>query len=963
MVNVYTDGPLLPPQFAHSHRLKAPNRMLCRAITTRIRRKAAVVHRASLSFFVVAVFCFCDVSISASDLRFERDVQPILSARCGKCHGQKTRKADLNLIDFAAVKRGGESGHVVEAGDAAESLLFEMISDGSMPPEGEPPLNAEQIDVIRQWIESGAGGIGRPSGQSPEVSYADIVPLILRRCVMCHGPEFQFGGIDLREHSMMLQGGENGPALVSGEPDESLMITRVVDQLCPPKADIGESGIEPMTQTELKRLKQWIAAGAIPQPLVEDVATAEPDPLVTDDERQFWSFVPPQKTPPPTVNPELMRTEVDAFMLAKLNGAGLAFSAEADRMTLARRAAFALTGLPPSDSLLSDFINDPSAAAWPRLVGQLLESPRYGEKWGRFWLDLAGYSDSEGKRSADSVRPFAWRYRDWVIKAFNDDKPYSDFLVEQLAGDELVDWADESAVTDDVINKLTATGFLRMVPDGTAADPVNRFSDRMEVISDAIDVMSRGVMGLTMNCARCHSHKYDPIPQRDYYRMVAVFKGAYDEYDWMTPHAFNNQWKNSRQRLLEVLRPDEREGIENSQQQTQQRLDEVATELKQKDLSSDQKKKLKTEQTQLTAKLQQSPKLRALWDRGRPSPTFLYRRGDETQPGTLVGPGVPSMLTDGQTPFQPVAINHSTPKTGRRLAFARWLTRDEHPLTSRVIVNRIWQQHFGRGLVESVDNFGKLGTLPSHPKLLDWLAVDFVEHGWSIKRLHRQIMTSAVWMQRSTVTDVHRHDDPDNRLLSRMPMRRLSAEEVRDTMLLVAAGLNETPYGEPDGVDIRKDGLVTSKSVDGKWRRSVYVRQRRKEMPTIFEAFDLPQMTPNCTERTASTVVTQSLHLLNNRMVFDLARRFAARVQSEAGDEETQLVIRAFEIALNRQPSDEEREASLYAIRSIEQELAAEADGASDSESDSSAGVDVKLGALAGFCHGLLNSAGLLYVD
>jgi hypothetical protein len=326
-----------------------------------------------------------------------------------------------------------------------------------------------------------------------------------------------------------------------------------------------------------------------------------------------------------------------------------------------------------------------------------------------------------------------------------------------------------------------------------------------------------------------------------------------------------------------------------------------------------------------------------------------------------VGPGVPSVLTDGRTPFQPVALHHSTPKTGRRLAFARWLTRDDHPLTARVIVNRVWQQHFGQGLVESVDNFGQLGTLPSHPELLDWLAVDFVEHGWSIKRLHSRIMTSAVWMQSSAITDVHRSQDPDNRMLSRVPMRRLSAEEVRDTLLLVAARLNETPFGEPDAVDVRKDGLVTSKPVDGKWRRSVYVRQRRKEMPTVFEAFDLPQMTPNCTERTASTVVTQSLYLLNNRMVFELAQAFSARVRSEAGDNETRQVTRAFELALNRQPSDEEREASLYAIGRINQELSVE--GAGESELESPAGDDSKTSALAGFCHGLLNSASLLYVD
>ncbi|HIK92770.1 MAG TPA: hypothetical protein EYG03_12435, partial [Planctomycetes bacterium] len=241
--------------------------MLCRVLTTRIYCSLQLAHGASLSVGVVAMFCFSGVSTSASDLTFERDVQPIFVAHCGKCHGQKTRKADLNLIDFAAVKRGGESGDVIEAGDTAESLLFEMISDGSMPPEDEPSLSAEQINVIRQWIESGASGIGQPPGQSSEVSYADVVPLMLRRCVMCHGPEYQFGGVDLRQHALMLKGGENGSVFVSGAPGESLMVTRVVEKLCPPQADIGESGIEPMTPTELDQLKQWIAAGAKPHPM------------------------------------------------------------------------------------------------------------------------------------------------------------------------------------------------------------------------------------------------------------------------------------------------------------------------------------------------------------------------------------------------------------------------------------------------------------------------------------------------------------------------------------------------------------------------------------------------------------------------------------------------------------------------------------------------------------------------
>lgn len=909
---------------------------------------------------------------------FERDVLPILTTKCGNCHGGQVRKADLSLQDMASLVRGGESGSVITPGEPAESLLFEFIRDGAMPPEGEPSLSAQQMEIIRAWIESGAHSES-PTTIDKSATYIDIVPLMLRRCVMCHGPEYQFGGLDVRGHEKLLRGGESGPALVAGDVDGSRMVRRVIDQQCPPAADIGESGIEPMTAAELQLLKDWISSGAPSQPLVEDVAGTEPDPLVTDAERQHWSFVPPKKLRPPIFDSVVAPTAIDAFILERQRAAGLTFSPAARRITLARRAAYMLTGLPPDESQLKAFLQDRSPHAWKSYVEQLLNSPRYGEKWGRFWLDLAGYADSEGKRSADAVRPFAWKYRDWVIRAFQRDMPYNEFLIHQLAGDELVDWADADHVTADVVSKLTATGFLRMVPDGTAADPVNRFSDRMEVISDAIDVLSRSVMGLTMNCARCHSHKYDPIPQRDYYRMVAVFKGAYDEYDWLTPHAFNNQWKNSKQRLVEVATPEDKRAAAEHRKDVQRRLDAVNRMLKQKGLSSAEQRRLKEQQRNLTGELQ-TPKIRALWDRGRPSPTFIYRRGDETQPGLLVGPGVPSVLTDGRTPFQPVSLSHTTPKTGRRLAFARWLTSEDHPLTARVFVNRIWQQHFGRGIVESVDNFGKLGTPPSHPELLDWLAVDFVEHGWSVKRLHRQIMNTVVWRQDSRIADTNLSHDPDNRLLSRMPMRRLTAEEVRDTLLLISGRLNEEAFGEPDAVEVRNDGLVTSKPLNGKWRRSIYVRQRRKEMPTLFVAFDVPQMTPNCTIRATSTVVTQPLLLLNNRMVRDLADAFADRVRSEAGPEESSQLVRAFEIAFGRVPTKEENDALLYAFHGIEVELAAVEESSSESQpreaspSPPSAGVgetvrdtsrsdENRSAALANVCHGLMNSASLIYVD
>lgn len=915
---------------------------------------------------------------------FERNVLPVFADKCGKCHGHEIHKAELNLQTFAARNRGGESGPAVVAGSPGESLLFEMIDDGTMPPKGEPPLSQAQIAAIREWIAAGAHSEAHPTAKKKEVSYLDVVPLMLRRCVMCHGPEYQLGGLDLREHALMLKGGDSGAALIQGDPNGSLMISRVAGQLCPPKEDIGESGIEPMTPGELQQLQDWIAAGAKSQPMIEDVATEDGDSLVTNAERRFWSFIPPKKMVPPKVDPAAATTAIDAFIFRKLAEAGLPFSPAADRRTLARRAAFMLTGLPPEEGFLNEFLNDEKADAWQTYLDQLLNSPRYGEKWGRFWLDLAGYADSEGKRSADSVRPFAWKYRDWVIKASNADIPYNEFLLEQIAGDELVDWANADQVTPDVVDKLTATGFLRMVPDGTAADPVNRFSDRMEVISDAIDVLSRSVLGLTMNCARCHSHKYDPIPQRDYYRMVAVFKGAYDEYDWLTPHAFNNQWKRSKQRLLEVATPEDHQASVKHHTSVRLRLKEIQKKLKKKGLSSTESKRLKDEAKNLTAQIQ-PPKIRALWDRGRPSPTFIYRRGDETQPGKLVGPGVPSVLTDGRSRFRPVSIRHSSPKSGRRLAFAQWLTADDHPLTARVIVNRIWQQHFGQGIVQSIDNFGKLGTPPSHPDLLDWLAVDFVENGWSIRRLHRQIMTSVVWQQSSRVTEQHLERDPENRLLSRMPMRRLSAEEVRDTLLLISGRLNETSFGEPDPVEVRKDGLVTSKPVDGKWRRSIYVRQRRKEMPTLFETFDLPQMSPNCTARSTSTVVNQSLLLMNNRMVRDLADALADRVREEAGPDETKLLPRAFEMAFNRPPSKEENDALLYAFHSFEVELVSETgvagpDAATTAPATSSGGEsgnetaaplvshaatssDTMRNALSHVCHSLMNSASLIYVD
>jgi len=662
--------------------------------------------------------------------------------------------------------------------------------------------------------------------------------------------------------------------------------------------------------------------------------------------------------------------------------------------------AFDLTGLPPQWDDVQRFMHDESNAWYGNLVDFYLSSPHYGERWARYWLDVTGYADSEGKRSADPIRPHAWRYRDYVIRSFNADKPYNQFLIEQIAGDELYDFEHAEVVTPEMMEALVATGFLRMAPDGTGSDIVNTVDERFEVVADEIEVLGSAVLGLTLKCAQCHSHKYDPIPQRDYYRLVAVFRGAYDVYDWLKPTSVAGQskQKDPTRRYLNYVTDDIRQQWEGLSMEFDAEIDalnqQLAKRKKELGAKSDAYLKLKTQTNKKIKKLEAArpaePMVRALWDRGEPSPTWIFRRGDFTNPGDLVGPGVPSVLSDGRTPFE---LKPKRPgSTGSRLAFAHWLTDTEHPLTARVIVNRVWFHHFGRGIVASLENFGRGGVAPTHPELLDWLAVSFMENGWSLKWLHRQIMLSAAYRQSSRLRPETEDRDPDNRWLSRMPLRRLEAEAVRDSLLAISGQLDLTPFGEPGSVTVRADGLVTSERRANGWRRSVYIRQRRSQVPTILETFDLPQMIPNCVARPNSTVATQSLHLLNNGLVRELALAFAKQIQAAIPRDQNAQVQRAFELALSRHPSDDERRAALDTIveltaawQKIEQKQAVdtELDEADDTELSESANTEqsesantaqgesanpvpsesAETKALANLCHVLINSAECLFVD
>jgi mono/diheme cytochrome c family protein len=872
--------------------------------------------------------------------RFEDDIRPLLQAKCTRCHGDKPRKAELDLGTAAGILKGGESGPVVVAGRPDKSPLYLKVRDGAMPPSKKDRLSAAEVEAIRGWIAAGAA-LG-PGAGAAKPSQHDIIPILLRRCTACHGPRRREGGLDLRTRAAMLRGGKSGPAIVPGKPDDSSIVKKIRAGQMPPRDRLVEASVKPVEQAELDLIVRWIAAGAPEVAVAPDVATTTPDPLVTDKDRDFWSFRPPGAVAIPAVKHlARVRNPVDAFVLHKLEQRDLALAPEADPATLLRRVTFDLTGLPPDPAEVDAFLADTHPEAYERLIDRLLASPHYGERWGRFWLDLAGYADSEGKREQDLPRPHAWRYRDYVIRSFNSDKPYERFLLEQLAGDELADYEGAPEITPELYDNLVATGFLRMAPDATWANITGYVPDRLEVIADEIDVLGSAVLGLTVKCARCHSHKLEPIPQRDYYRLMDIFKGAYDEHDWLKPDVRPGLGPVSqdvtRGRHLPHVSTAERRSWEAQNARLQGEIDGL------------KKTKDAARVRALEARRVAEPGVQALWDRGEPSPTYVYRRGDPLSPGQLVGPGVPSVLTDGKTPFVVTPPWPGAPKTGRRLAFVRWLTRPDHPLTARVAVNYVWKHHFGAGLVPSLGNFGRSGAPPSHPELLDWLAREFTRGGQSFKAMHRLLMTSATYRQSSAVKPDRARIDPDNRLLSRMPLVRLDAEESYDALLFVAGRLDPTPFGPPDPVSTRPDGLVTPAETGRGWRRLIYVRQARKQLPTHLETFDAPALNPNCLDRRPSTVAPQALYLTNNAMVARLAEAFAARVGREAGNDPTRQVERAYRIALGRPPAAEDR---ALGIESLGRLRAAWGDGPAAGPK-----------ALATYCHALVCSAGFLYVD
>ena len=947
--------------------------------------------------------------------RLEARVRAIFKAQCLKCHSGKKPKGQFGLASRDALIRGGESGRVISPGKPLESLLFQHVQDGSMPPDEGKRLSKSDVQDVRTWIAAGAP-FG-PGGRLPIlITQHDVYPVLQLRCVVCHGGRVRKAKLDLRSRESILKGGKSGPAAVLGKPAASLLLKKIHDGTMPPRRDLVAASIKVIEPGEIEKVTRWIADG---MPLVPDPPTSGQSPVVVDEQRRFWAFRRPVAVPVPAVEARgRVRNPIDAFLLKRLAGKSLSFSADAEPVSLFRRATLDVTGLPPRVDELDRVDSGMSLTSegWDVQVDRLLASPHFGARWARFWLDLAGYSDSDGIQNADPIRRSAFRFRDYVIRSLNDDKPYNRFLLEQIAGDELADYKRAKVVTPEMADNLVATGFLRFVPDATYANITGFVPDRREVIDAELEVLTSAVMGLTLKCAKCHYHKFDPLPQRDYYRLAAVFKGALDENDWLKP--FGTKQFSSGPigfRHFTVVSTEEQKahsahnsGIDASVAAARQALADTATAARKKHIEARLAKlpaairedvrratavetgkrsevqrylaeKFKSLLTiddaalkkldpgyakaigetdkrvkQLQGRKKEQPFVRALWDRGSPSPTYVLIRGNYLTPGRMVEPGVPEVLAP--TGFE---LNVKPPfpgaeSTGRRLAFGRWLTADEHPLTARIIVNRIWKYYFGRGIVGTLDNFGETGDRPTHPELLDWLAVELVRNGWRLKSIHRLILTSTAYRQSSSVTDRHQRLDPENYLLGRMPLKRLDAESLRDSLLAVAGELDRSQFGPGDAVSSRADGLVTAVRGPRGWRRSIFLLQRRTQISTLLQNFDLPRMSPNCVQRPISNVAPQALHLLNNKAIRELADRFAERVEIAVGDDVRRQAIRVYRIALGRTPGEDELVAIVPVLERLRREWADQL------KNDHAA---ARRRALGNLCHAVMNSAAFMYLD
>ncbi len=783
-----------------------------------------------------------------------------------------------------------------------------------------------------------------PTPEQVKFFETKVRPLLAEQCYSCHGPQREIGGLRLDSRAAALKGGGAGPAVVPGHPEKSLLIQAVNYQgrRMPPAGKLKAEQITILTE--------WVKMGA-PWPsgeagghgsgerrktAVDRIKEAHTDIRTGKRASEYWAFQPvKQPQVPQIVDGGWSRNAVDRFVFQKLKATGLSPAPEADRATLIRRLYFDLIGLPPAPEEVAAFVNDPQPDAYEKLVDRLLASPRYGEKWARHWLDLVRYADSDGYR-IDHYRPHAWRYRDYVIRSFNQDRPYNRFVQEQLAADELFPNDPEA---------ITGLGYLRHgIYEYNNRDVRGQWTT---ILDDITDTTGDVFLGLGVQCARCHDHKFDPILQKDYYRLRAFFAPIQPEEERIvaTPEQIARHrqemavWeqktaeirrqldaleapyrKAAEKRAVEIFPEDiqaminkpvaQREPLEHqlatlAYRQVYFEYDRLETRIKGTD-----KEKYLALKKQLAAfdkeKPEPLPTVMALSDVGPQAPPVLIpKKGKEP-----IEPGFLSVFDPQPAKIAPIPGRPQT--TGRRAALARWLTQPENPLTGRVIVNRVWQYHFGRGLAANASDFGRLGDVPTHPELLDWLASAFVAPttpqppvpgpakglGWSLKRLHRLLVTSATYRQatRHPQAEAYRLKDPENRLYWRGNTRRLEAEQIRDAVYAVTGEL-----------DLKAGGPGVNGSDP---RRTIYIRYMRNARDPLLDVFDLPLFFSSTSSRDTTTTPVQSLLLFNSQTMLLRAKAFAQRLERETGGDETQMIARAYQLAFSRPPRTDELQAA-----------------------------------------------------
>lgn len=881
---------------------------------------------------------------------FESRIRPLLTGNCYSCH-QADAKSGLRLDSRQGILKGGSRGSAIAPGKPEESLLIQAVSHThatlKMPPPGK--LSDDEIADLTRWIRDGAYWPESPS----EFFATRVRPILVKNCLSCHIGDSAQGGLRLESRQALLGGGVSGPAVVPGDPDNSLLIQSVryahaVVKMPPDKA---------LSDSEIADLASWVKSGAVWSDSTAD--TPGTDYVITPAQKAFWSFQPPAKSPLPSVKLKAWaRHPIDHFILAKLEEKGLKPAPPADRRTLIRRATYDLVGLPPKPEEVEGFLKDQSPNAFEKVVDRLLASPHYGERWGRHWLDLVRYADTAGD-SSDYPVPQAYLYRDYVIDSLNRDKPYDQFIREQIAGDLLPGRSDEERW-----QRVIATGYLAIS---------RRFSVRPErnmhlTIEDTIDNLGKAFLGLSLGCARCHDHKYDPISMKDYYGLYGIFDST--RYPFAGSENVQEQ-----QDLVPRLAPSHVEALLKPFKADLDLIDEEIKRLEQErtalqaqpatvtdkvDVPDKQEKQVTRTADEIRAEINKLNKLRKSIRGKMPEIEMAFAVAEGTpRNGRVQRRGDPRNLGE-EVPrrFLQILGGHELPSWARgsgRLQLADWLVDSKNPLVGRVMVNRIWQHHFGKGIVATASDFGFRGRRPTHADLLDYLAVEFMERGWSIKAMHRMMMLSSAYQMSSRHDEKKASVDPANDFLWRFNRRRLDAESMRDSMLLVSGQLDTNSRG-PHAFPHPSTWTFTQHrpfaDVYESNRRSVYLMTQRIQKHPYFAIFDGADTNLSTAERLVTTTPIQALFMMNSPFVHDQADRLAQKLISEF-PQENQQVDRAHRVVLGRPATPEELEKGADYLQKAQAALA----------SRDVPVVEKRAQALASYVRALFSSNEFLFVD